>query len=157
MCCKALASNTDSLLRAFWEIEEPPASNFLSSEDEQALTHFQETVSREEDGRYQVRLPRKKVDYKLGNSFRQAMQRYQSNRRSLTYKGQWSEFAEAVKEYGNLGHAELVPELDLQKPDCDAFYLPMHGVVKPSSTTTKLRVVFDGSARTSSGHSITLC
>ena len=32
-----------------------------------------------------------------------------------------------------------------------AFYLPHHGVMKPNSTTTKLRVVFSGSAKTSSG------
>ena len=34
ICCKAfLSSDTDSLLRAFWEIEEPPSHTFLSSED----------------------------------------------------------------------------------------------------------------------------
>ncbi|KAK2577645.1 hypothetical protein KPH14_012903, partial [Odynerus spinipes] len=34
------------------------------------------------------------------------------------------------------------------------YYLPHHGVLKPSSTTTKLRVVFNGSSPTSSGRSI---
>ncbi len=115
------------------------------------MVHFKENVSRERDGRYQVRLPRKNTNYELGNSLRQATQRYQSNKCSLS---KWSEFAEAVREYVNLGNAELVPELDLLKPDCITFYLPMHGVSKSSSTTTKLRVVFDASARTTSGHSL---
>ncbi|XP_076379701.1 uncharacterized protein LOC143259842 [Megalopta genalis] len=36
----------------------------------------------------------------------------------------------------------------------DCFYLPHHAVTKKDSTTTKLRVVFDGSANTSSGISL---
>ena len=35
-----------------------------------------------------------------------------------------------------------------------AFWLPMHSVIKMSSTSTKLRVVFDGSAATTSGLSL---
>ena len=34
------------------------------------------------------------------------------------------------------------------------FYLPMHGVVKESSTTTKLRVVFDTLAKSATGISL---
>ena len=43
---------------------------------------------------------------------------------------------------------------DFRKPETDSYYLPMHGVVKEASTTTKLRVVFDASAKTSSGVSV---
>ncbi|XP_071056934.1 uncharacterized protein [Onthophagus taurus] len=37
------------------------------------------------------------------------------------------------------------------------FYLPHHGVIRESSTTTKLRVVFNGSQKTSSGLSLNDC
>lgn len=34
------------------------------------------------------------------------------------------------------------------------YYLPNHGVLKPDSITTKLRVVFNGSSKTTSGNSL---
>ena len=53
-----------------------------------------------------------------------------------------------------MDHAEVVPQSDLKKLPSDAFYLPMHGVEKEASTTTKLRIVFDASAKTTSGYSL---
>ena len=53
-----------------------------------------------------------------------------------------------------MDHAEPVPPARLSAPVEESFYLPMHGVVKESSTTTKLRVVFDGSAHSSTGVSL---
>lgn len=55
-----------------------------------------------------------------------------------------------MEEYLELGHAEIVPADDLNKPPEDVFYLPL----KESSTTTKLLAVFDASAKSSSGMSL---
>ena len=57
-------------------------------------------------------------------------------------------------EYPDLGHAEQVPPNDLQKDPSKTFYLPMHGVVKEASETTKLRIVFNASAKSSTGVSL---
>lgn len=54
----------------------------------------------------------------------------------------------------DLGHAELVPPEEMEKPTFQVFYLPMHVVYKNSSTTTKIRAVFDASAKSSSGVSL---
>ncbi|XP_075210146.1 uncharacterized protein LOC142317990 [Lycorma delicatula] len=43
---------------------------------------------------------------------------------------------------------------DLLIPDSEVFYLPHHAVFKETSLTTKLRVVFDGSAKSSNGLSL---
>ena len=105
----------------------------------------------QEDG---VQLPRKAITLSLGCSREQAQRRHQQNERSLTRKEKWVQFQEAVQDYSTRGHSEKVPPTDLRKPETDVFYLPMHGVIKEACTTTKLRVVFDASARTSSGVSL---
>lgn len=57
-------------------------------------------------------------------------------------------------KYFDMDHAEPVPASDLKKPCSQVFHLPMQSVVKASSTTTKVRAVFDASARSASGVSL---
>ena len=51
-------------------------------------------------------------------------------------------------------HAELVPPKDITKPASDVFYMPIHGIIKATSTTTRLRCMFDASAKSSTGVSV---
>ena len=50
-----------------------------------------------------------------------------------------------------MGHAELVPAKEINRP---SYCMPLHAVRKDSSTTTKLRAVFDASAQNDSGSSL---
>lgn len=59
-----------------------------------------------------------------------------------------------MEDYFILSHAEEVPITDLHKSPRQVFYMPMHAVRKESSTTTKLRVVFDASAKSATGVSL---
>ena len=77
-----------------------------------------------------------------------------TNERLLTKIDQWEIFHKGVQEYLDMSHAEPVPATRLTAIVRDSFYLPMHGVVKESSSTTKLCVDFDGSARSSTGVSL---
>ena len=52
-----------------------------------------------------------------------------------------------------MGHAEPVPACDLASSK-ESYYMPMHTVTKGSSTTTKMRVVFDAWAKGTSGTSL---
>ncbi|GJQ70138.1 hypothetical protein Trydic_g22605 [Trypoxylus dichotomus] len=56
-----------------------------------------------------------------------------------------------MEEYETLGHMTKLESVDNTKP---CYYLPHHGVFKESSLTTKLSVVFDASAPSSSGFSL---
>ena len=90
----------------------------------------------------------------LGESRSQAMRRFLSLERSLYAKEQFDEFDSVMNEYFEKGHAELVPLDDLEKSLQDVFYLPMYAVKRESSTTTKIRAVFDASAKSSTGVSL---
>ena len=143
------------ILQLFWQQEEVHNDEHaLHHEDKQALDMFHSTVTRNLQGRLSVSLPRKIPPLSLGESRSIAFKRYLQNNKSLSKKDQWEAFHLKLDEYRILGHAELVPEAELLKPKGEVFYLPTHGVIKESSSTTKLRIVLDGSAISLSGHSL---
>ena len=142
-------------VRKFWEIEEGSENNTdLSPEERAAVSHFKENHRRTKDGRFVVPLPKKPDPPSLGESRSQAVRRFLSLERSLQLKNEFSTFNNMRQEYSDLCHAEPVPLTDLGKPEKDVFYLPIHAVKKESSTTTKIRAVFDASVKSSSGVSL---
>ncbi|XP_070066935.1 uncharacterized protein [Drosophila virilis] len=143
----------DKLIRRFWELEsctEPESSP--NREERDCEVHFQANFKRLPTGEYSVRLPLRLSLDQLGDSYQQALRRFLNVERKLdrnpTLKTQHTAF---IKEYLDLNHMPLNSLAALGQ--CK-YYLPHHCVLKEDSTTTKLRVVFDGSAATTSGHSL---
>ena len=99
-------------------------------------------------------MPRKPDAKALGESRTQAVRRFHYLERSLRSKGKFKTVDEVIQEYFELGHAEIVPIADLNKPTSQIFYLPIHVVEKESSVTTKVRAVFDASAKSASNISL---
>ena len=145
----------DEMLRRFWETEDYGLQQpVLSLEERAVVEHFEENHRRDESGRFIVPLPIRSNAIPLGESRSAAVKRFESLERSLRAKGMFEEFTVALKEYISLDHAEPVPVEELDKPTDEVYYLPMHMVRKESSTTSKVRVVFDASAKTGSGASL---
>ena len=149
---------TQDLLINFLETESLASTDTseptCTLDEQRAEDHFLQTHSRQPDGRYVVQLPRKMDPPALGCSRERALRRHHQNSASLTRKGKFKEFQDALWDYARRDHAERVPQQDLLKPESEGYYLPTHGVFKESSTMTKLRVVFDASASTTSGSSL---
>ena len=147
--------SSDDTLKRFWEIEESPSSaSNMSAKERLVVRHFELNHQRSKEGRFIVPLPKNPDAGTLGESRSQAVRRFMSLERSLNRRNQFKEFDAVMQEYFEMGHAEVVPEVDLEKPTSLTFYLPMHAVYKSSSTTTKVRAVFDASAKTSTGVSL---
>ena len=89
------------------------------------LEHFKTTHSRQEDGRYIVRLPRKENTLALACSREQAVKQFLQNEKALARMGKLSEFLTAIFYNTERGHSERVPAADLHKPETETYYLPM--------------------------------
>lgn len=145
--------NIAKLIQKFWELEDVPnASKPIMSENELACeSHFLAHTTRLETGRFCVKLPLKDSPECLGDSFTLAKKRLlnleKRFRRNPSLKIQYSEF---IKEYEDLGH--LSETNNLIPPN--SYFLCHHAVFKMLSESTKIRVVFDGSAPSSSGFSL---
>lgn len=132
-------------LEKFWKIEEVPEQRCLTSEEEYCEKHFLETHRRGPNGRYIVRIPLKQERETLGNSYTMASIRFGALERSLRKNDSLqAEYTKFMQEYEDLGHMEITAA-EYKKP---TYYLPHHAILRPSSSTTKLRVVFDASAKT---------
>ena len=145
----------DEILQRFWKPEERPGDQSnLSVEERNVMEHFKRHHSRTKEGRFIVPLAKKSPTPVIGESRSQAVRRFRLMERSLHAKGQFDELSAVMNEYFENDHAELVTTAELDKPTDQVFYMPMHVVRKESSSTTKLRAVFDASAPSSTGTSL---
>lgn len=154
----------DSLLRKFWELEEIPNETVMSEEDQWCENFFRNTHQRQENGKYLVQLPLRSFfdsNAILGASKQTALNRfYQLEKRFQRDADYHSRYSTVINEYLQLGQMELetASENDFTSSpnpnSYECYYIPHHAIIKESSTTTKIRVVFDASAKTSSGKSL---
>lgn len=146
----AFLTSLDTDIKRFWEIEEGSTKQHLSTEERRCEEHFSKHTRRDDTGRYIVALPFNEKKIQLGESRTRALHRFFSLERKLHRDPELKkQYAAVIEEYLALGHMTQVDTVETS-----GFYLPHHAVIKPSSTTTKVRVVFDGSAKSSSGLSL---
>lgn len=141
-------------LTKFWTMEELPSQHVMSNSDAVCEQLYVESVSRDSTGRYEVDLPVKRdMLPKLGNSFNMALRcllslekKFQSN------QDLFNKYSDFVHEFVKLGHGHWVD--DFPNSSQPEFYMPHLAVVRADAITTQLRVVFNASARSSTGLSL---
>ncbi|XP_063990368.1 uncharacterized protein LOC135169354 [Diachasmimorpha longicaudata] len=88
----------------------------------------------------------------LGNSKLKASRQLQSVARRLKADDNYAKlYRDFIDEYEALGHMRRAP---IEGEPSTSYYLPHHEVLREDALTTKLRVVFNGSSKTSSGISL---
>ncbi|XP_059222451.1 uncharacterized protein LOC131996706 [Stomoxys calcitrans] len=147
----------ESLISRFWEVEDLPRKTFLSRSDQYCEDLYAATTTRDKEGRYMVSLPFREgfpEDVNIGHSRNCAMAQFIRNEARLLRNPVFkSEYDKVLEEYTSLKHMSRV-SAPKDVHSCDYYYLPHHAVVKPESTTTKVRVVFNASSPSSNGVSL---
>ncbi|XP_037915243.1 uncharacterized protein LOC119654152 [Hermetia illucens] len=139
----------------FWEIQDVSShrEDSLSVEEAECEAHFQSTHTRDSTGRYVVRLPFKSNAPQLGQTKHIAEKSLNRLIKRISHQPEFFKlYSDFLKEYESLGHMKKVSE-DKSSPT-ESFYLPHRGVMREDSLTTKLRVVFNGSCKSSTGISL---
>ncbi|XP_062712871.1 uncharacterized protein LOC134289991 [Aedes albopictus] len=146
--------NLEQALQKFWELEAVDTCSKFTAEENICEELYATTTTRESSGRYVVSLPLTRDPLvTLGESRSIAERRFLSLEKRLERDPTTKEaYCRFMEEYEALNHmVKLVDPIDDTLPHC---YLPHHPLFKESSTTTKVRVVFDASCKTASGFSV---
>jgi len=133
-------------LRRFWDIES------LGIQDEVDRTKESEflpdTRFEESEGRYEIQLPWKNnCTPKLDGYMMCSRRLFQLHSRLKKDEPLLREYDQTIRQQIDSGIIEECEEI--QHPEDRSHFLPHHGVIKQDRQTTKLRVVFDGSAKSS--------
>ncbi|XP_050746280.1 uncharacterized protein LOC127012102 [Drosophila biarmipes] len=145
----------DSLVRSFMDMEQVHPSKTTIDASDPAEQHFLKTHARREDGVYIVQYPFKEPRTPIGSTLPQALNRFAAlERKFRRFPALKQQYVDFMDDYLNRGHMELIPAAAGGEDPALYNYLAHHAVFKPDSTTTRCRVVFDGSGKDSTGHSL---
>ncbi|XP_011063365.1 PREDICTED: uncharacterized protein LOC105151386 [Acromyrmex echinatior] len=135
-------------LNRFWAVEHDTTPKSFSLEEKACEESFLQGVKRNLESRFIVKLPTKqdKLD-ELGESKDIALKSFKSLEKRLIAQPCMYEYRKFMDEYRRLNHIKVTSSTMLSHSS-PAFYLPHHAVQNETSTTTKFRIVFDGSCKT---------
>ena len=137
------SAELESLVRRMWEIAEPiNPKRTLSSQDREILAKTQQSMQLVA-GRYQVGMPWKQRPPEHNRSIQTALRRLRSTERRLQKEPHIAaEYSRVLQQHLEKGYVSVV-----QANKSAGWFLPHFAVTRPDAATTKVRVVFDASAK----------
>lgn len=131
-----------------FQLNESKKNSRRSVEHQECEDIFARMTHRKADGRYVVPMPIKSDALPLGDSRRTAYRRYMQLERKFEKNPKYyQQYVKFMQDYIDKGHMSLLQTPF--NPNEPHYFIPHHGI-----DNGKFRVVFDGSATTSSGESL---
>lgn len=133
-------------LKKFWETEAIGIKN--DPECKESIETFNEGV-RFNGERYEVELPWKDDFPMIPSDYQLCVKRLRSLQRKMLHQpALLQEYDQILQEQIRNGIVERVPDEEIENSDSESVhYLPHHAVIRRDRKTTKLRIVYDGSAK----------
>lgn len=148
--------NLSEQIKHFWAMEDINNNKRMwSPEEKEAENHYVNNTRQDEHARVIVRLPFKKTEgngVELGNSLKMALTRFLQLEKRLIKIGKHDEFVRAIQDFVDANH--MREATNKESAEGIGYFVPVQVVFKETSETTKVRPVFDASAKSSNGKSM---
>jgi len=136
-----------SNVQQLWDLEtigimDPAQVSTKKEKEEAAKKRFLENISQSRDGRYKVGLPWINGKQRISDNRQVAEARLESMSKKLALQQRLESYGKIFKAWEIENIIEVVPEEELKY---DSHYIPHRAVLKPESTKTPIRPVFDAS------------
>ncbi|GFT70284.1 uncharacterized protein TNCV_3457231 [Trichonephila clavipes] len=144
-------------VKELWEIHVLGITDPLLNENTKEnfkLTDFKNKMKILPDGRYEVKLPWKCNSENLTSNKELTWKRHLRMMNKLRNGKFFEDYKSVFRQWEDLNIIERVPEVELNN---ECHYLPHRPVIKLDSATTKIRPVFDASAREKGKPSLNDC
>ncbi|XP_059056338.1 uncharacterized protein LOC131850179 [Achroia grisella] len=125
----------------------------IRKREEEVENFFRETIVRNDEDRYEIKLPWNDTADLLSPNYNLALKRLHSTTNKLNKLGLLTAYDEVFGEWLD---SNIIEEVVDDNPQI-GHYLPHQVVVKDSSLTTRIRPVFDASAITKEGVCLNAC
>lgn len=151
----------ESEVRKLWQLDtigirDPVEVKTIEQRNKETKEHFSKTVTRQEDGRYQVALPWANGKQIIPNNFEVAAKRLTSTTKKLKAIGMYGTYNDLLKQWEK---ENFIDRIEMDNPLVVKFghFIPHHAVYKPESKTTPVRPVFDASCKSGRHPSLNEC
>ncbi|GFQ80713.1 integrase catalytic domain-containing protein [Trichonephila clavata] len=125
-------------------IKEPSISQSKSEIEEAVKDHFERSLRRDDEGRYQVSLPWLEVHPELSDNRNIAERRLKSCVRSLQKRNCLQEYENIFKEWVS---EKIIESVEPEEPAREKGHFLPHQPVFKENSTTRIRPVFEASAK----------
>ncbi|XP_060800865.1 uncharacterized protein LOC132901873 [Amyelois transitella] len=139
--------DVEDMLKVLWEIDTEKERK-LTKEEQLCEEIYEKTTTRNEEGRYIVKLPFKTDNPKSpeGKTRDIAVQRLKYLERKFKRSPDLKrEYTKVINEYIDKEYMEMIPEKERETKK--SVYLPHHAVIRQDKESFRTRIVFDASCK----------